>query len=63
LKENLLLLIKLQECDSQLVKLSAKRKKLPEDIDKLDKEFSSFKEGIEKNKMKYNELKARHTES
>jgi predicted nucleic acid-binding Zn-ribbon protein len=63
LKENLLLLITLQECDSQLVKLSAKRKKLPEDIDKLDKEFSSFKEGIEKNKMKYNELKARHTES
>ncbi len=63
MKENLLLLIKLQECDSQLVKLSAKRKKLPEDIDKLDKEFSSFKEGIEKNKMKYNELKARHTES
>ena len=63
MKENLLLLIKLQECDSQLVKLSAKRKKLPDDIDKLDKEFSSFKEGIEKNKMKYNELKARHTES
>ena len=63
MKENLLLLFKLQECDSQLVKLSAKRKKLPEDIDKLDKEFSSFKEGIEKNKMKYNELKARHTES
>jgi len=63
LKENLLLLIKLQECDSQLVKLSAKRKKLPDDIDKLDKEFSSFKEGIEKNKIKYDELKARHTES
>ena len=63
MKENLLLLIKLQECDSQLVKLSAKRKKLPDDIDKLDKEFSSFKEGIEKNKIKYDELKARHTES
>ena len=63
MKENLLLLIKLQECDSQLVKLSAKRKKLPEDIGKLDKEFSSFKEVIEKNKIKYDELKARHTES
>ena len=62
MKENLLLLIKLQECDSHLVKLSAKKKKLPENIDKLDKEFSSFKEGIEKNKIKYDELKSRHTE-
>ena len=62
MKENLLLLIKLQECDSQLVKLSAKKKKLPENIDKLDKEFSSFREGIEKNKIKYDELKFLHTE-
>ena len=63
MKKNLLLLIKLQECDSQLVKLSAKKKKLPGNIDKLDKEFSSFKEGIDKNKIKYDELKSRHTES
>ena len=62
MKEKLLLLIKLQECDSQLVKLSAKKKKLPENIDKLDKEFSSFREGIEKNKIKYDELKSLHTE-
>ena len=63
MKEKLLSLIKLQECDSQLVKLSAKKKILPENIDKLDKEFSSFKEGIDKNKIKYDELKSRHTES
>ena len=63
MKEKLLLLIKLQECDSQLVKLSAKKKILPENIEKLDKEFSSFKEGIEKNKIKYDELKSRHTEN
>ena len=63
MKEKLLLLIRLQECDSQLVKLSAKKKKLPENIDKLDKEFSSFKEGIENNKKKYDELKSRHVES
>jgi len=62
LKEKLLLLIRLQECDSQLVKLSAKKKKLPENIDKLDKEFNLFKEGIEKNKKKYDELKSRHVE-
>jgi uncharacterized protein len=63
LEEKLLLLIKLQECDSQIVKLSAKKKKLPESIEKLDKEFSLFKEEIEKNKIKYDEIKSRHTES
>jgi predicted nucleic acid-binding Zn-ribbon protein len=63
LKEKLLLLIKLQDCDSQLVKLSAKKKILPENIEKLDKDFILFKEGIEKNKIKYDELKSRHTEN
>jgi uncharacterized protein len=63
LKEKLLLLIKLQDCDSQLVKLSTKKKILPENIEKLDKEFILFKEGIEKNKIKYDELKSRHTEN
>ena len=63
MKEKLLLLIKIQECDSQLVKLSAKKKNLPEDIEKLNRAFNSFEEGIKTNKIKYDELKARHTES
>ena len=63
MKEKLLLLIKIQECDSQLVKLSAKKKTLPEDIEKLNRAFNSFEEGIKTNKIKYDELKARHTES
>jgi len=63
LKEKLLLLIKIQECDSQLVKLSAKKKTLPVDIEKLSKEFNSFEEGIKKNKTQYDELKARHVEN
>jgi predicted nucleic acid-binding Zn-ribbon protein len=63
LKEKLLLLIKIQECDSQLVKLSAKKKTLPENIEKLNKEFSSFEEGIKINKVKYDELKSRHAEN
>jgi len=63
LKDKLLLLIKIQECDSQLVKLSAKKKTLPEDIEKLNRAFSSFEEEIKTNKIKYDELKARHTES
>ena len=63
MKEKLLLLIKIQECDSQLVKLSAKKKTLPVDIEKLSKEFNSFEEGIKKNKTQYDELKARHVEN
>jgi uncharacterized protein len=63
LKKNLLLLIELQECDSQIVNLSTKKIKLPEKIAKLDEEFHLFKNGIEQNKRKYDELKARHIES
>lgn len=63
MKEKLWLLIKIQECDSQLVKLSSKKKTLPEDIKKLNAGFSSFEEEIKTNKTKYDELKARHTES
>lgn len=63
MEEKLLLLIKIQECDSQLVKLSVKKKKLPEGIEKLDKDFISFKAEIEKNKTKHDDLKSRHTES
>lgn len=63
MKEKLLLLIKIQECDSELVKLSAKKKTLPENIEKLNQEFSAFEDGIKKNKLKYDELKSRHSEN
>jgi hypothetical protein len=63
LKEDLLLLINLQECDSHLVKLEGKKKDLPEEIIKLDEKFCIFKEEIERNKRKYDELKALHAES
>jgi len=63
LKEQLLLLIEIQECDSQLVKIADKKNKLPEKIDKLDETFAAFQEEIEQNKRKYDELKVRHTES
>jgi hypothetical protein len=37
--------------------------RLPGKIAKLDEEFNVFKNGIEQNKRKYDELKARHAES
>lgn len=62
MKEKLLLLISLQECDSQLVKLSAKKVKLPEKIRKMDEDFQGNKEKIEQNKRKHDELKAQRVE-
>ena len=63
MKKNLLLLIELQECDSQLVGFSIKKIKLPQKLAKLDEEFHLFKNEIEQNKRKYDELKTRHIES
>ncbi len=62
MKGNLLLLIELQECDSQLVTLLAKKKYLPEKMDKLDQGFFAFKDGIEQNKKKHDEIKSRHND-
>lgn len=62
MKEQLLLLIELQECDSQLVKIAGRKKILPEKIDKLDEAFTTFQKEIEQNKKKYDELKAHHAD-
>jgi predicted nucleic acid-binding Zn-ribbon protein len=62
LKEQLQLLVELQECDSQLLKILGKKKNLPDKIDKLDEAFRIFQKDIEQNKRKYDELKARHVE-
>lgn len=62
MKEQLLLLVELQECDSQLVKIMGKKKTLPDKIDKLDEDFLIFQKEIEQNKRKFDEVKARHVE-
>ena len=62
MKEKLLLLIGLQECDSQLVKLSSKKVKLPEKMRKMEEDFQIYKENIELNKRKHDELKAQRAE-
>lgn len=63
MKEQLLLLIALQECDSQLVKMTGKKKDLPEKISRLDEKFRAFQEEIELGKRKYDEVKTRHAEN
>lgn len=62
MKEKLLLLISLQECDTQLVKLSSKKIKLPEKICKMEEDFRLYKENVEQNKKKHDELKTRRAE-
>ncbi len=62
MKEQLLLLVALQECDSHLVRIMGKKKTLPEKIDKLDEAFRTFQKEIEQSKRKYDEVKARHVE-
>lgn len=63
MKEQISWLISLQECDSQLVKLSGKKIKLPEKIKKMDEDFLAYKETIETNKRRYDELKAQRADS
>jgi uncharacterized protein len=63
LKEQLSLLVELQECDSKLVMFDSKKNTLPQKLEKLDERFRTFKEETEQNKRKYDELKARHSES
>ncbi|MDD3249140.1 MAG: C4-type zinc ribbon domain-containing protein [Smithellaceae bacterium] len=62
MKEQLLLLIGLQECDSQLVKLAAKKIRLPEKIQAMENDFQTYRESIAQNKQKQEELKARRAE-
>ncbi|MEN6375796.1 MAG: C4-type zinc ribbon domain-containing protein [Smithella sp.] len=62
MREQLLLLVELQQCDSQLMKIANKKKTLPEKIDKLDEAFQTYQKEMEQNKKKYDEIKARHIE-
>ena len=62
LNEDLLLLIELQECDSKLMAFSTRKKTLPEKIEKLDKDFAAYKESMEQNKKKHEELKNTHAD-
>jgi len=61
-KEELQLLIGLQECDSQLVALAAKKTRLPEKILAMENEFQARRENLSRNRQKHDELKARRAE-
>ncbi|MGB4545079.1 MAG: C4-type zinc ribbon domain-containing protein [Smithellaceae bacterium] len=63
MNEKLSLLIRLQECDSMLAGLSAKKNSLPEKLQKIDEEFQRFKENISQSAMRYEKLKTQREEN
>ena len=63
MNEKLSLLIRLQECDSMLAGLSAKKNSLPEKLQKIDEEFQRFKESISQSAMRYEKLKTQREEN
>lgn len=62
MNEQLQLLIELQECDSQMAKILGRKKLLPQKMAGLDESFRVFREEIEENKRKFDDVKARHME-
>lgn len=63
MNDKLSLLIRLQECDSMLAGLSAKKNSLPEKLQKIDEEFQRFKESISQSAMRYEKLKTQREEN
>jgi len=63
LNDKLSLLIRLQECDSMLAGLSAKKNSLPEKLQQIDEEFQRFKENISQSAMRYEKLKTEREEN
>ena len=63
MNEKLSLLIRLQECDSMLAGLSAKKNSLPEKLQQIDEEFQRFKESISQSAMRYEKLKTQREEN
>ena len=63
MNDKLSLLIRLQECDSMLAGLSAKKNSLPEKLQKIDEEFQRFKESISQSAMRYEKLKTEREEN
>ncbi len=63
MNEKLSLLIRLQECDSTLAGLFAKKDRLPEKLAQMGEEFQNFKESISQSATRYERLKAEREDS
>ncbi|MBN2179517.1 MAG: hypothetical protein JW743_08840 [Deltaproteobacteria bacterium] len=60
MKEQILLLIKLQDIDSEIKRLAARKGYLPEEKERLEEEKASFEQGIEEEKQRLDVLNQAH---
>jgi uncharacterized protein len=60
LTEKIKELIHLQRMDSELVKMTARKKMLPDQLGKLDEAFQAHEAGVEEDRKKLEELKKEH---
>jgi predicted nucleic acid-binding Zn-ribbon protein len=62
LKKQILLLIKLQDIDSEIKRLAARKENLPEEKEKLEEERATFEKGIEEDKERLDALNKAHSD-
>jgi predicted nucleic acid-binding Zn-ribbon protein len=62
LKEQILLLIKLQEIDSEIKRLAVRKENLPGEKGRLEEERASFEKGIEEDKERHDALNQVHSD-
>jgi predicted nucleic acid-binding Zn-ribbon protein len=62
LKEQILLLIKLQDIDSEIKRLTARKGALPEEKERLEEEREHFEKGIEEDKEQRDTLNQAHSD-
>jgi predicted nucleic acid-binding Zn-ribbon protein len=62
LKEQILLLIKLQDIDSEIKRLEARKEDLPGEKERLEEERASFEKGIEEEKERLDTLHRAHSD-
>ena len=62
MKEQILLLVKLQDIDSEIKRLAARKDDLPEEKERLEEERVSFEQGIEEDKERLDVLNQAHSD-
>ncbi len=62
MKEQILLLIKLQDIDSEIKRLEARKENLPEEKKRLEEEKATFERGIEEEREQLNALNQAHAD-
>ena len=60
MKQQILLLVELQQIDSEIKRIETRKKELPRDLDKLNEELHLFEERVEEERKRIDDLYKRH---